>query len=270
MAGDRAGAGRDGIRPRLTPGAVDAFWRGLAGARRGWLELVLPVACVACGGATGGDALACPACWTRLTPLPKPRCERCGHPTAGRACRFCPAFPPYVRAVRSVCWARSDTARALLFALKYDAWPRIAEGMAERMARLAWPEDVRRERTALIPVPLAPRRRRERGYNQSEVLAEALGRRWEIPVWKSAICRLRETTTQTRLTPGERSVNVRGAFSVPPPAQNLLRGAHVVLVDDVLTTGATALSCAAALHAGGARIVSIVTFARAPASGDRG
>lgn len=261
--GSRARAGRLArLRARATSGD---------GPLHGLLDLVLPVACLVCGGAASMDSgLACDACWARLTALPRPLCDRCGHPTAGRACRICPDFPPYVRAVRSSVLAGSTTARALLFALKYDGWPRVAIGMADRMARLGWPDDVLRERTALVPVPLAPHRQRARGYNQSEALATALAAHWGIPVWSAAIARLRETTTQTRLTPGDRAMNVRGAFSVPPPAQNLLRGAHVVLVDDVLTTGATALSCAAALHAGGARIVSIVTFARAPATGDQG
>jgi ComF family protein len=141
--------------------------------------------------------------------------------------------------------------------------------MAERMARLAWPSDVVEERSALIPVPLSAKRLKERGFNQSERLASALATRWQVPVLDDALSRTRHTETQTRLTPGERLRNVNGAFRVRDSARNLLRGAHVVVVDDVVTTAATLNACAEALCHGGARIVSFVTFGRAPALGDR-
>jgi ComF family protein len=144
----------------------------------------------------------------------------------------------------------------------------VADTMAEWMARLSWPSDVVEERTALVPVPLAAARARERGYNQSELLAEGLSRRWGIPAWPGCLERMRRTESQTRLTPGERLRNVRGAFRAVPTAFNF-RGAHLVLVDDVLTTGATLNECSAALYRAGARIISYVTFGRAPALGDR-
>ena len=174
-----------------------------------------------------------------------------------------------MRAGRSVCWVHRGTAMDLLRALKYCGWHAVATGMAERMARTAWPPDVLAERRALIPVPLAPKRQRARGYNQSEKLAQSLATRWSIPVWADALVRTRRTETQTRLTPEERLVNVSDAFCTPPDARLKLRGQHVVLVDDVVTTAATLNACAAAVHAGGARIVSFVTFGRAPGIGDR-
>ena len=145
----------------------------------------------------------------------------------------------------------------------------VAREMAERMARLQWPSDVVEERRALIPVPLAPKREKRRGFNQSVHLAVALAHHWEIPVWPDCLVRVRHTESQTRLTPGERLRNVSGAFSAPATARQMLRGAHVILIDDVVTTAATLNACAAALCAGGARIVSFVTFGRAPAIGDR-
>lgn len=237
----------------------------------GLLDLLLPRICVSCDEQFGGEHadVICPACWSRLAFLPHPHCERCGHPTEGRTCRFCAFLPPFVRAARSVCWVPHEFGSAVVHALKYHGWTSAARGIAARMARLAWPSDVARERAALVPVPLSAARTRERGFNQAALIAEALSGHWRIPVWCDAITRTRSTETQTRLTPGERSANVHGAFNVACDARDRLRGRHLVLVDDVLTTGATLNACAIALFDAGARTVSYVTFGRARASGDR-
>ena len=235
------------------------------------LDLLLPRACIVCERLLdrGETRVVCGRCWTRLELLPAPRCHRCGHPTYSQACRWCPLLPPYVRAARSVCWAVGEIGLGIVHALKYQGWTRVASEMAQRMAQLDWPDDVIEERRALIPVPLSAKRERERGYNQSERLAREIGHRYGLPVWSDALRRVRHTDTQTRLTPGERLRNVSGAFRAPSSAQKLLRGAHIVVVDDVVTTAATLNACAAALCDGGARIVSFVTFGRAPALGDR-
>ncbi|WP_411282016.1 ComF family protein [Gemmatimonas sp.] len=161
------------------------------------------------------------------------------------------------------------TGAALVHALKYDGWHAVAEPMARRMARLEWPDDVIRERTALVPVPLSVTRRRERGYNQAEELARALSAHWRLPVWADVLERRRNTRSQVQLTPSERASNVSGAFVVAGRANARLRGAHIVLVDDVITTAATINASAQALADGGARIISCVTFGRAPEPGDR-
>ncbi|HEU4632221.1 MAG TPA: double zinc ribbon domain-containing protein [Gemmatimonadaceae bacterium] len=244
-----------------------------AGARLGrdLLDLALPRCCASCDALLGEReaGLVCGPCWARLVPLPHPRCERCGHPTGGAPCRWCAQLPAYVRAVRSVCWAHRGTGRAVVHALKYHGWERVADGMAERMARLSWPADVVGERRALVPVPLAASRLRERGFNQSERLARALGARLALPVWADVLERSRATHTQTRLTPEQRLSNVSGAFHAPAGAATRLRGAHLLLVDDVVTTAATLNACAATLFGAGARIISYVTFGRAPGPGDR-
>lgn len=158
-----------------------------------------------------------------------------------------------------------------MHALKYGLWHAVAREMADRMTRLSWPLDVLEERTALVAVPLSASRARERGFNQSDKLAQALASRWDVPVWRDVLERARATRTQTRLTPEERLANVSNAFRVRDASlrSGLLRNAHVVLVDDVVTTAATLNACASALVAGGARILSYVTFGRAPAIGDR-
>jgi len=156
----------------------------------------------------------------------------------------------------------------IVHAIKYGGWRKVAEPMGVRMARTDWPADVVAERTALIPVPLAAERQRERGYNQSDLLARVIGRCWSVPVWGDVLLRRRKTRTQTKLTPGERVANVAGAFAVADGAGPKLCGTHLVLVDDVITTGSTMNACAAALYDHGARIISYVTFGRARSASD--
>ena len=115
---------------------------------------------------------------------------------------------------------------------------------------------------ALVPIPLATRRLRQRGYNQSEVLARALAREWRIPVIPDVLVRTRETPTQTALTPETRLANVAGAFS-PRRGRGVSLGRMLVLVDDVFTTGATLAEAARALESAGATRIHGVTFARA-------
>ena len=213
--------------------------------------------------------MACLLCWSRLPLLPSPQCSRCGHPLVSAKCQWCDLLPPFVRCVRSVCWMPVEPASSIVHSLKYGGWALIAEEMAERMSRMSWPRDVLEERTALIPVPLASARKRERGYNQSELVARGLSKRWRIPVWSDVVGRARETRSQTRLTPEERQGNVAGSFKIRDGSFDALIGAHLVIVDDVVTTAATLNECARVLYGAGARIISYVTFGRAHASGDR-
>ena len=244
------------------------------GAVDGLLDLLLPRHCAACGRAVerGRSEPVCGRCWASLARLPHPQCERCGHPSVvrdlptaaqPRRCRWCELLPAWVRAARSVCWVPEGAGGAVVHACKYEDWPSVAVGMARRMAALDWPRDVCDERAALVPVPLAPDRERARGFNQSTLLARALAPAWGVPVWDDVLRRTRSTAAQARLTPADRLRNVAGAFGAVASARPRLRGAHVVLVDDVVTTASTLNACAAALCAGGARIVSYVTFGRA-------
>jgi ComF family protein len=252
----------------LTVGRAGGVAARLAGDL---MQFLLPRVCSACRRLMdeGERGIVCGRCWARLARLPAPQCERCGHPTRALSCRWCEFLPPYVRCARSVCWTHAGTARAILHALKYDGWSAVADGVGERMARLPWPEDVSGECTALVPVPLAAVRERERGYNQSTLLALAMAPRWGVPVWHDVLTRDRATRTQTRLTPTDRSRNVSRAFQAPAGSTDRLPGAHIMLVDDVVTTAATLNACASALFGAGARIISYVTFGRAPTAADR-
>ena len=275
-----------GAPPVAEAGPLTVAARFAREAARGLIDLLLPSACAVCGTLhrSNADGIVCQACLTRIVPLGWPQCGRCGHPRLSPSmplpleatpsgvippCRWCSRLAPTIRAVRSVCRMDAGTGAALVHALKYDGWHAVARPMARRMARLDWPLDVVRERSALVPVPISSTRRRERGYNQAERLASALSAEWSIPLWADVLERRRDTRSQVRLTPSERASNVSGAFVAAGFARARLRGAHIVLVDDVITTAATINACAQALADGGARIISCVTFGRAPEPGDR-
>ncbi len=146
--------------------------------------------------------------------------------------------------------------------LKYRGWPALAGPLARRMAEVPLPEDVVREARIVVPVPTTRERLRERGYNQAERLAAAYafrtGRRL-VPALERAGSR----RSQTILQPAARGANVAGAFRISEVAGSAVRGEHVLLVDDVLTTGATVVECARTLVTAGARCASVITFARA-------
>lgn len=226
---------------------IDALVRGL----ERWL---LPAECLLCRGPSEDDALVCGLCRSRWRPLPDPVCVRCGDPLeAEEACRLCAGWPTGLARVRSA--VRLDGgARDAVHKLKYEGWWRITDAMATRMSRL----EPLTPGVVLVPIPLARRRERLRGYNQSERLATALGTRLGLRVRTDVLERTRSTRTQTALTPDERQANVAGAF-----VARRVRRLRAVLVDDVFTTGATLLAAAQGLLEAGAEQVEAVTFGRA-------
>ena len=217
----------------------------------------LPPACLLCSEpvpAREADALICNLCRIRWRSIPHPLCYRCGQPSLGDLeCRLCADWPAGLSRVRSAVWLEGS-ARDAVHRLKYDGWTRASEAMAQAMRQL----EPLTGRVSLIPVPLGRRRLRERGYNQSQCIANALGASAGVPVRIDLLQRLRETPTQTALTPEARHANVAGAFHA-----GAVQGLELVLVDDVFTTGATLAAAGAALIAAGAARVEAVTFARA-------
>lgn len=224
----------------------------------------LPGACLLCGEPLSereGDALICDLCRVRWTPIPHPVCRRCGQPSfPGIECRLCASWPEGLVRVRSAVWLE-ESARRAVHQLKYEGWSGVARTMAESMHQL----EPLTGQVFLIPVPLGRRRQRERGYNQSERIAAAVGARTGNPVRTDLLQRVRETPTQTALTPEARHANVAGAFWA-----GAVDGLNVVLVDDVFTTGATLAAAGAALATAGAQRVEAVTFARAVVELDAG
>jgi predicted amidophosphoribosyltransferase len=237
-------------------------------------QLLLPAECLLCHALLPfreSRRLVCAVCRHRWRPVRPPWCARCGQPEPHFGpCRLCAGWPAVFRAARSAVWLDAG-ARDAVHALKYGGLPRIAADLADAMQRLDLPD---RDAAWLVPIPLGPGRLRERGYNQSERLARALGSRWGRPV-VPLLVRTRDTATQTALTPEARLANVAGAFQVrigdcglrieATNVESAIRNPQsaIILVDDVFTTGATLAEAARALERAGATAVRAVTFGRA-------
>jgi ComF family protein len=231
------------------------------------LDLLYPALCPVCdrGLDAGRRDPLCRACWSAIERIEPPFCAKCGVPlpsfeTPARAlaprCPACvTAAPPfdYARAAGAYTGVLRDALHALKFGGKRALARPLAALMLEQCGALLGP-DV----DALVPVPLARGRERERGFNQAALLAGHLAAASGLAVESRWLSRRRSTRPQTELTAGERRVNVARAFSPSPR----VAGTHVVLVDDILTTGATAAECARTLRAAGVRTVGVLAVAR--------
>jgi ComF family protein len=229
------------------------------------LDLLYPALCPVCRRTLGPgrrDPL-CGACWNEIVPLTAPCCPVCGVPTTtvppttvtASRCPTCVNQPPpwdWARAAARYAGPVREALHALKFQGKRALARPLADLLAEQTRPLPNPVD------ALIPVPLARERERDRGFNQAALIAEGLRGTLGVPVRRGWLSRVRATPPQTDLGADERRRNVRGAFRAAPA----VAGHHVVVVDDVLTTGATAAECARALREAGVGSVGILTVAR--------
>ena len=222
-------------------------------AQRGW-----PQACVLCGTARGGvehcvAAGFCAACEVSLPRLPQMRCSVCATPVeSGEICGACLAMPPAYDAV-TACFAYAFPVDALVQAYKYGGDLTLAPVLASAFGRTqAGRVD------ALVPMPLAPSRLRERGFNQAHELARHIARAARVPVLANAVRRIANTPPQAALPWKARARNVRGAFVCDVD----LKGREVAVLDDVMTTGATLNEIAKVLKRAGASRVSGWVVAR--------
>jgi ComF family protein len=231
------------------------------------LDLLFPHACAACG--RYGHRI-CPACAQAVTPVPATICEQCGRVQKTRLarCGYCLAdrHSPLLQ-VRAA-GLHVDPLRHFIHLLKYEDRPDLAPDLARYLAAtLAGPdwETIWPQLDAIAPVPLHAARTRQRGYDQAELLARGLSDRTNIPLRVDLVVRTRQTRAQVGLNAAQRQANMQDAFA----ATGGCTGLHVLLIDDVYTTGATMRACAAALRAAGAASVCGLTLALPDHTGDQ-
>jgi ComF family protein len=226
---------------------------------RGLLDFALPPRCPGCGTIVDHVHSFCVPCWTAIEFLGSGGCETCGIPleaTDAGICAVCLAVPPRISRTRAAV-AYGDIARTVALKLKYGRKVALAKTMANYMAPLLEPLS---PTDILAPVPLHRRRLWQRGFNQAAIVMTALSQRTGIPGDARLIERVKRTPPLKGMSALQRRRTVAGAFKVRDGAD--LRGRTVVLIDDVLTTGATANACARALKRAGAERVELVSWAR--------
>ena len=230
---------------------------------RAVLDVALPQLCAACREPVEGTGL-CPACWSKLSFITRPYCERLGipfvyDPGPGILSMEAIAEPPtYNRARAAVRF--DEISRTLVHALKYGDRLDLAPMMGRWIGNAG--RELLAEADALVPVPLHWRRQWRRRFNQSAMLAAAISAESGVPIAAQALRRVKSTAQQVGLSRSERASNVQGAFKVPDEGRPAVAGRRLVLVDDVLTSGATVEGCARALVRAGAANVDVLIFAR--------
>lgn len=230
---------------------------------RNLVDFVLPPRCPLCSRPTEplDPHSLCPSCLSEVTYIRPPFCIQCGIPFASQKeeshlCGQCLTGTTVYGMARAACMF-SGSARTAIHAFKYQNKTYLARTLIGLMERSPRPFNINRYDT-LVPVPLHRNRLRERGYNQSLLLAREMGHRYGVPVDEGVLRRVRDSRPQIELAGVKREENVKGVFSLGgDPADRM-----ILLIDDVLTTGATANECARTLLRGGAREVDIFTIAR--------
>jgi ComF family protein len=232
------------------------------------LDLALPPQCACCDAPVQRQGQLCAACFGRLNFIAAPCCRRCGVPfaSAGQGgedsvCQACEAKPPLFEAARAALLYDAHS-RHLILPFKHGDRQELASVLAAHMARAGATLLARAD--LIVPVPLHRWRLFRRRYNQAALLARALGRLAGLPVLLDGLVRRRPTPPMGGKTAEERAQAVADVFQVRPARGGRLRGRRALLVDDVLTSGATANACTRALVAAGASAVDVLVAARVP------
>ena len=247
---------------------MDASFHIRSAGRR-IVDTILPPRCLACGDIVGDPGAVCPSCWRAIDFIEAPMCDCCGLPFAydsgaGALCGACLADRPSFARARSV-MTYDDASRPLVLAFKHADRTDVAPAFGRWLARAGM--TLLEDADAIVPVPLHRRRLLARRYNQAALLARAVARVSAKPMLVDALVRRRATPSQGRMNRAQRTRNVQGAFAVRETRLGDVRGRRILLVDDVLTTGATLNACASAILHGGAAQVDALTLARVVRTG---
>jgi len=250
------------LRHLLAAARPRAVWLAEAFGR-----LLYPPHCAVCGRPTAEDEdrYLCRGCLRGIAFVLDPTCRKCGHELGPHApeesrCAHCRAVP--LRFDRAVAAAHhAGPARDLVLTLKFAGRTHNAYPLGKLLAARLGDTDIPEKVQLVVPVPLHRRRRRSRGFDQAELLARELGEHLALPVEPRALRRVTDTPPQSQgMSPAARRANVKGAFAAAKP--RAVAAKSVLLVDDVLTTGATTSECAAALKRAGAKRVVVATATR--------
>ncbi len=240
------------------PGMRGFTWLQQQG-QQAWSSVINLLLPSKCGGCQQTGSLWCASCQATITPVPPPWCEKCGAPdVTDRLCVNCRAHPLVIEQIRSVALFQGPL-REGIHRFKYQRLASLAEPFGELLANYWRVQQLGAD--WLIPVPLHPARERERGYNQSELLARRLSQQVNVAVAPRGLRRTRATAVQMTLKAAQRRENVAGAFECADPR---VQGKRIILIDDVGTTGATLDACATAILQAGAASVLGLTLARTP------
>ena len=226
-------------------------------------DLALPGRCPVCDAQVATTGRFCAICFLEASLVSEPFCRRCGIPfddgPARSICAACYANPPSFGRARAVL-SYDDLARRLILPLKYSGRSEAARAFATQMLRAGRSTFLRAD--LLVPVPMHTRRLRQRRYNQAALLTLALSHLTSVPALPDALIRIRSTAPLKTLSARSRRAEVSGAFKIRPRRRKIVEGARIVLVDDVMTSGATVTACTDALMTAGAASVDVVAMAR--------
>jgi len=226
-----------------------------------FLNLLYPAKCPVCGGVTDNYSVSpiCLECWSKVVPYKGNSCSICGRlldSTQTNICMECLREPPVFK--RLLFYGLYEGAlREAIRLLKFSSIKRLARPLGELLAGLELPEA-----DLIVPVPLEKSSLKERGFNQTLLIADALSKNCGVPVGTGLLFKIRKTPPQVGLPRQERLKNLRGAFKAKD-----LKGKRVILIDDVITTGTTCTECSKALYRAGAKEVYVVVLATPPPGG---
>ncbi|MER2520924.1 MAG: ComF family protein [Bdellovibrionales bacterium] len=234
------------------------------GMTQAFLDLLFPPLCLSCGTVVGTNGALCPRCWQNVSFIAPPLCHGCGMPfeipmNDKELCPDC-KDKPHIFASARASFLYDTKSRKIVLGFKHGDQTHAAQALASWIYHAG--EPYWREADIIAPVPLHRWRLLKRRYNQSALLAKALSNLAKKPVCMQTLVRTRATDSQGHRTRKQRQENVAGAFAVQKKYQTKIQNACVVLIDDVMTTGATLDECARTLISSGAKKVYALTLAR--------